>query len=330
MVKGHANPEPENLGRMRPTRDREHLSGRILGNQALGRWAASTLVLASLAVGCASFPMLPRKAPQVPTVPAAAGYLKDRQRMGRSTLSLGGEEDFVVRIVAPATTCSGSLIAEDLVLTAHHCISVRDGKGRMLPADLDPEQLTVELGSGHFPWAELPVKTIVSPACGHAAGLGDLAILVLPKRLRGVRQVQPALDREPQAGDEVSHIGFGRCALSEDGIYLKHRASGHVDLVTKSSFRVNVPLCPGDSGGPVMLHASRVLIGVVSAGAMDGNEASPDRVEFTRIDQFRNLFANAARVAAGTPISELPPVDCPIAQPESDSSPASKTMRRRL
>ncbi len=324
MVKGHPNPEPEKVGRMRPTRGPEHP-----GSQTLGPVAASALMLATLAVGCVSFPMLPKKTPPVPTVPAAAGYLKDRQPIGRSTLSLGGEEDFVVRIVAPATTCSGTLIAEDLVLTAHHCISVRDGKGRMLPADLDPEQLTVELGSGHFPWAELPVKAIVSPACGHAAGLGDLAILVLPKRLRGVRHVQPALDREPQTGDEVSHIGFGRCALSEDGVYLKHRASGRVDLVTKSSFRVNVPLCPGDSGGPVMLDASRVLIGVVSAGAMDGNEATPDRVEFTRLDQFRNLFANAARVAAGTPMSELPPVDCTLAQSESESNAASKTLRHR-
>jgi hypothetical protein len=220
------------------------------------------------------------------------------------------------------------------VLTAHHCVSVRDGTGRILPADLDPKRLTVELGSGHFPWAELPVRAIVSPGCGHAAGAGDLAILILAKRLRGLRAIRPALDREPVAGDVVSHIGFGRCALSDDGIYLKHRASGRIDLVTKTGFRVNVPVCPGDSGGPALLHGSHVLVGVVSAGAMDGNETTPDRVEFSRLDQFRGLFANAARIAAGTPMSELPPVDCPLAQPEADQPTSewkaiSKSNKRR-
>jgi V8-like Glu-specific endopeptidase len=214
------------------------------------------------------------------------------------------------------------LIAPDLILTAHHCVSVRDGKGRILAADLDPERLSVELGSGHFPWAVLPVRAVVTPACGHAAGNGDLAILVLKKQLRGIRTVQPALDREPQEGDQVSHVGFGRCALSEDGIYLKHRASGYVDWVTKTGFRVNVPLCPGDSGGPVFLHSSDVLVGVVSAGAMDGNELTPDRVEYARLDPFRSLFANAARVAAGTPLSELPPVDCPLAQSDQAEPPS--------
>lgn len=279
------------------------------GIRRLSRFALAWLA-PILTFGCTLLPIRPPPS-TVPTVPAAAVSIRDRQPLGNGNLVLSGEEDFVVRIVAPATTCSGTLIAEDLVLTAHHCVSVRDGAGRMLPADLDAEQLTVEVGSGHFPWAELPVKAVVSPGCGYAAGAGDLAILVLTKKLRGVRFVPPALDYEPRAGDSVSHIGFGRCALSDDGVYLKHRAAGLVNWVSKTGFRVNVPLCPGDSGGPVMLHASRVLIGVVSVGAMDGVEASPDRVEFARIDPFRSLFANAERIASGTPMSELPPVDCP-------------------
>lgn len=300
------------------------LEGRPSACRVLRKFAgmALGLVVSALPLGCTMLPALPRQS-VVPSVPAAAMTVRDRQSLGRGHLALSGEEDFVVRIVAPATTCSGTLIAEDLVLTAHHCVSVRDGAGRMLPADLDPEQLTVEFGSGHFPSAELGVKAVVSPGCGYAAGAGDLAILVLPKKLRGVRYVQPALDHEPLVGDTVSHIGFGRCALSDDGIYLKHRAAGVVNWISKTGFRVNVPLCPGDSGGPVMLHASRVLVGVVSAGAMDGSESSPDRVEFARLDPFRGLFANAARVAAGTPLSELPPVDCP--SPHADTAQVQRS-----
>jgi V8-like Glu-specific endopeptidase len=230
----------------------------------------------------------------------------------RSGFQLESEEDYVVRIVTPTTSCSGTLITEQLVLTAHHCVAERDGNGRILSADLQPKDLSVELGPGHFPWAEVHVKAIVAPSCGYSAGAGDVAVLVLGRRLRGVRTLPPALDWEPKLGDEVSHIGFGRCSLSEDGIYLKRRAKGRIDLVTKTGYRVTAPLCPGDSGGPVIDHQSGVLAGVVSAGAMDGDETSPDRVEFARLDPFRALFANAERVVEGTPLSELPPVDCPM------------------
>jgi V8-like Glu-specific endopeptidase len=297
------------------------LSQLRMTKELSGALVATLLVLGS-GISCSSLGSPGIVAREAPTTPAAAEYTQGRQPAQRGTFSLGGEEDFTVRIVTPVTACSGALIGEGLVLTAHHCVSVRDGGGRMLSADLDPKRITVEVGSGHFPWAELRVRAIVSPRCGYAGGAGDLAILVLSKQLRGVRTIQPALDREPAPGDEVSHIGFGRCALSDDGIYLKHRASGKVDVVTKTGFRANAPLCPGDSGGPVTLQASRLLIGVVSAGAMDGNEATPDRVEFSRLDQFRNLFANAARMAAGTPSSELPPLDCPISEKEPDP-PAS-------
>ena len=255
----------------------------------------------------------------VDRTPRPASSHADRARMlasasapiGRNSLQISSDEDYVVRIVAPNTSCSGALISENLVLTAHHCVAARDQEGNSRTSDLAPQELTVELGSGHFPWAEVDVRAIVAPSCGFSAGAGDLAILVLGHRMRGVQTIQPNLDREPKQGDEVSHLGFGRCALSEDGIYLKRRASGSIDLVTKIGFRLNAPLCPGDSGGPVLDHQSGTLIGVVSAGAMDGDERTRDRVEFARLDPFRGLFANAERIVGGTPLSELPPVDCP-------------------
>jgi V8-like Glu-specific endopeptidase len=243
----------------------------------------------------------------------------------RSNFQLESEEDYVVRIVTPKTSCSGTLISEQLVLTAHHCVAQRDDNGRILPADLSAKELSVELGPGHFPWAEVKVKAIVAPNCGFSAGAGDVAILVLTRRLRGVRTLPPALDWEPKLGDEVSHIGFGRCSLSEDGIYLKRRARGQIDLISKTGYRVTAPLCPGDSGGPVIDHRTGVLAGVVSAGAMDGDEATPDRIEFARLDPFRALFANAERMLEGTLPSELPPVDCPA--PTVETTPPRKPGR---
>ena len=37
-------------------------------------------------------------------------------------IALAVAEDAIVRIVGPVTTCSGTLVDEDLVLTAHHCV----------------------------------------------------------------------------------------------------------------------------------------------------------------------------------------------------------------
>jgi V8-like Glu-specific endopeptidase len=317
-----------------------------------GTRIAGLVVLASLAFACSKPVTLP------PSVPAAAlngGVFAERDNseanrlfgeaprhgkavqrspkskhapatVHRNRLQLESDEDYVVRIVTPTTSCSGTLISEQLVLTAHHCVAQRDGSGRIISEDLAPKELSVELGPGHFPWAEVSVKAIVSPSCGHSAGAGDVAVLVLTRRLRGVRTLPPALDWEPKLGDQVSHIGFGRCALSEDGIYLKRRARGHIDLISKMGYRVTAPLCPGDSGGPVIDHQSGALTGVVSAGAMDGDESTPDRVEFARLDPFRALFANAERVAEGTPLSELPPVDCPATVEEP---PAQKPGRMK-
>lgn len=271
--------------------------------------ALGILGLGPLSLGCSAY----RPAP---TTPAAAVNRIDPREPHQSAsirrpFELSTGEDYVVRIVAPGTSCSGTLIAEQIVLTAHHCVALRNGAGKILPADLAPERLTVELGSGHFPWAEVPVRAIVAPTCGFAAGQGDIALLILERKLHGALTLAPALDVEPTRNADIAHLGFGRCALSEDGIYLKRRLASRIDLVGKTYFRALAPLCPGDSGGPVVDQRSGALIGVVSAGAMDGDEQTPDRIEFARLDPFRSLFSNVERVLQGIPMSELPPVDCP-------------------
>jgi hypothetical protein len=44
---------------------------------------------------------------------------------------------------------------------------------------------------------------------------------------------------------------------------------------------------------------------------MDADERTRGRSEFTRLDQWRPVFAAAKLIAEGAEPAEIPPVDCP-------------------
>jgi len=177
---------------------------------------------------------------------------------------------------------------------------------------VEARAVNVELGGDDLPWGEVGVKAVVTPPCGHAAGDGDIAILVLERRLIGVATAKPRLDEPPKVGEPVDPVGFGRCALSSEAIHRRQRAGGAVDRLLDSRFRLNASICPGDSGGPVISGANGDVVGVISAAVMDGSELTIGRAEFTRLDRWRSVFAAAKLISEGASSSEVPPVaGCP-------------------
>jgi V8-like Glu-specific endopeptidase len=270
----------------------------------------ATLGLAAwTATGCAGWmPLVSEPDPPQPARLASAAMEPTRA----SSSSLGtpsvGPDDAVVRIVADGVACSGTLIAEDRVLTAHHCVAVRNDDGAIVPRDVEPDHIRVELGGDYLPWGEVGVRELVAPSCGHAAGVGDIAILVLDRPLTGAATLSVRLDGGASHGETVTPVGFGRCAASTDGIRRKQREGGRVDATTATRFRLDAAICPGDSGGPA-LNEHGVVIGITSASAMDQDEASRDRTEFTRPDAWRSVFATARLVSEGASLAELPPID---------------------
>ena len=224
--------------------------------------------------------------------------------------ALANDDDYVVRIVVGPVTCSGALIQEDRVLTAHHCVTARDRDGGALPRDVRPDQVRVELGGDYLPWGEVGVRAVLAPSCGYVSGDGDVAVLVLERKLIGVATRAARLEAPPGKRDEIEPIGFGRCALSADGVHRKHRAGGKIELVSEGRFRLAAAICPGDSGGPAVSLDGGEILGVISASAMDGDELSRDRSEFVRVDRWRSLFAYAALVSSGANPAELPPIEC--------------------
>lgn len=273
----------------------------------LGQSLGTSLVLALALSSCARLPFLAK--PQAPAPQPASAKAPNLPPSLHLPFVLSNEDDYVVRLVIGSVTCSGALIDDDRVLTAHHCVSARSRDNQMLSHDVKPEDIRVELGGEALPWGEAAVRAIIAPTCGYAAGDGDIAILVLERPLIGMETRAPRIDSAPSLKEAIEPIGFGRCALSTDALHRRKRAVAHVDTLSEARFRATASICPGDSGGPVMSDQGEVL-GVISAAVMDADERTEGRAEFTRLDRFRALFARADAVASGVSLAELPPVDC--------------------
>jgi len=275
------------------------------------RWipGIAAVVAAPVLAGCGN---LIWTGPHVdpPVLPAASSSQgDDAELLLAPSLGLASPEDAVVRVVGPQMTCSGTLVAEDLVLTAHHCIVERRVHGEFTPDPLPAASLQVELGGDYLPWGNVGVRAVLAPPCGERGGRGDVAVLVLERKLVGVATMA-LRDDPPRLGELVDPIGFGRCALSSQGIRRREREGGVVGAVLKATFEVEASVCPGDSGGPALDRATREVVGIVSLSAMDHDEATRGRSVFARVDGLAAVAAYARLVADGADPADLPPLSC--------------------
>ncbi len=276
--------------------------------------ALGVVALTALVAGCA----LPGARAKIPTIRPAAQSPEDVHMLFAPPMALLEGDDVIVRVVGPQMNCSGTLVEDDLVLTAHHCVVQRGEHGEYKKELLAPKVVGVELGGDYLPWGGVGVKAIIAPPCGEAGGAGDIAVLVLNRKLAGMMTTNPLkapppkarLDHPPEIGEELSPAGFGRCAMSDDGIRRKVRPGGHVRALTFETIELTASICPGDSGGPVLSRRTNEVVGVISLSAMDGDETTRNLSVMARIDAFREVFAHARAVADGASIAELPPLEC--------------------
>ena len=277
--------------------------------------AAAIALLAVGASACAA------KGPQLH--PAASPDDAADVRFFSPPISLASPEDAIVRVVSPDSSCTGTLVDDDLVLTAHHCVVPRDARGQYGKTLVPAKSLRVELGGDYLAWGNVQVTHIVAPPCGEAGGAGDVAVLVLSRKIVGLGAMTPRLDGPPKMDEPLDPAGFGRCATSGDGIRRSSRTGGTVSEVLPQTLTLKASICPGDSGGPVLARGTHEVVGVVSMSAMDGDEHTANLSLMARVDTFRSVFANARLIADGVSESELPPVACPApaAQPKAVRAP---------
>ena len=159
--------------------------------------------------------------------------------------------------------CSGFLIAEDMVLTAGHCVAEE--------GICDKMQAVMNYDNGRLPSAMVGVECEkIHKLKNDISGQGmDYALIKLKKSM-GVLPLKIA-DNESLVGDVIYSLGYPL------GSY-KKKALGAIRqiLPDRGTFVANLDIFEGNSGSPVFSEKTHELIGVVSGGEDDFVKDSKD------------------------------------------------------
>jgi hypothetical protein len=244
------------------------------------------LLLVSLVVAACS---------SAPPMPALAGPSIDRAAPLLGTPDRGADPPVVLLDVDGAGTCTGALLAPDVVVTARRCISLPAGDaacpaaGPQVAGTRDLTTIRVLVGDDAASATERArVRAALVPDGDVLCG-ADLAILELDAT---VDDVAPLVASATGAavGDHVRTVAYA------DGHKLVRE---HVPVAAVSSREISLAEapCDGPGGGPAIDEVTGQVVGVRSrsgpaCSASDGYDV------VTRVDAFMPLIERALAVAA--------------------------------
>jgi hypothetical protein len=264
---------------------------RVREVSMMGRRAWSLFTAGAAAVGCSA-------EVASPTSLSTGGPLAQVEEPVVGIADRGVDPAVVAIANRGAIICAGTLVAQDLVLTARHCVSPVVCSGTPEPAVLSP--LAVYVGDE---WAtaqsRATVRDVVVPPVGPFCE-ADVALLFLDA---------PIADIVPQAirstgAAQGDHVRTVEWASSAAGVVRKV-VRDHVPVVatTATELALDESPCESGCGGPAIDDSTAQIVGVVSGTAVNADAGlSLDLTARTDVlfSWYGAVLADSAGAGSGT------------------------------
>jgi protease YdgD len=232
---------------------------------------------------------------------AADTQAKDLDRLDRRAELIGWEG--VGRLDVRGGTCSGALIAPDLVLTAAHCVVTDNDK------HIDPKTIVFRAGlrNGDFIASSRGLKIAVSPDYHNRKKItadmvrNDVALIKLANPISRALATPFALHSSGIKNGELAVASYGR---GRNGALSVQRAC-NVLTYAKGLLDFDCDITFGSSGAPVFaLDGGRKrIVSVVSVMSTKGNRKLGHGMSLLDIvPALRRQLANGSTAAAAKPM----------------------------
>jgi len=300
------------------------------------RGLLASLFLTALATGCAldAAPFAGEGGTgktSAPIIDGVASGIDDNSAVWVGILSAEGY---------PRGMCSGVLLADNVVLTARHCVSSTESGGIACSRSGEP----ISGGDVRRDYDAESIAVIVGPYMSNKASArgtqvfhtgatnlcnNDIAVVVLDRHIEGAMIAPVRLTAAPAKDEKILAVGWGVSNTSGRG--RKRRAdipilavgparSSETGNVASNEFAIGEGICSGDSGGPAYSMETGAVVGVVSRGGngapynpetdpsytqcvdttIDGVTYSTHNI-YTRTDTMSALIYQAFEAAGGEP-----------------------------